>query len=385
MKDKKIYSFYRFNEYEKKAISKKYHKSIVEDKKKSLDHKINQIEVLKMQIERQQAEINRQRKLLDEIMVGLKKELAMHITENNKAQLKLSSNSSKMIRNKINQKSLIHKTVSAGTWHTVALKSNGTAVAVGDNSKGQCNVFNWTNLIAVSVGESHTVGLRSNGTVVAVGSNVSAQCNVFNWKDIVAISAGKNHTVGLRSNGTVVVTGDYSYGQCNTLNWRDIVAVSAGENHTVGLRKDGTVMAVGDNSSGQCNVKGLNNILAISAGENDTVVLRSDGIVMGIGKTQFLSRRGTYTADEQSWKDIVAVSVGRSHILGLRSGGEIAFINYDKWNNFDLKNWENIVCVSSGLEHIVGLKSDGTVVATGKNLCGQCDVKDWNDIMVYEG
>jgi len=33
--------------------------------------------------------------------------------------------------------------VAAGTEHTVGLKSDGTVVAVGDNSSGQCNVGSW--------------------------------------------------------------------------------------------------------------------------------------------------------------------------------------------------------------------------------------------------
>lgn len=61
--------------------------------------------------------------------------------------------------------------------------------------------------------QSHTVGLKSDGTVVAVGRNEDDQCDVSDWSDIVAISAGDFNTVGLKSDGTVVAVGDNHYGQ----------------------------------------------------------------------------------------------------------------------------------------------------------------------------
>jgi len=36
--------------------------------------------------------------------------------------------------------------VAAGSHHTVGLKSDGTAVAVGDNDYGQCDVENWSDM-----------------------------------------------------------------------------------------------------------------------------------------------------------------------------------------------------------------------------------------------
>ena len=47
-----------------------------------------------------------------------------------------------------------------------------------------------TDIVAVSAGDYHTVGLKSDGTVVAVGGNHYGQCDVADWTDIVAVSAG---------------------------------------------------------------------------------------------------------------------------------------------------------------------------------------------------
>jgi hypothetical protein len=59
--------------------------------------------------------------------------------------------------------------VAAGYYHTVGLKSDGTVVAVGDNTHGQCDVGGWTDIIQIGAGIYHTVGLKSDGTVVAAG------------------------------------------------------------------------------------------------------------------------------------------------------------------------------------------------------------------------
>ncbi|MBO7253429.1 MAG: hypothetical protein J6V25_12475, partial [Oscillospiraceae bacterium] len=93
------------------------------------------------------------------------------------------------------------------------LKADGTAVAAGINTWGQCNVSQWTDLVAISGGFRHTVGLKADGTLVTVGSNKDnfanycGQCDVQDWTDIVYIDTGWYVTVGLRSDGTVVMTG----------------------------------------------------------------------------------------------------------------------------------------------------------------------------------
>ena len=144
--------------------------------------------------------------------------------------------------------------IAGGGHHTVGLKANGTAIATGYNLYGQCNVSDWTDLVAVSAGRYHTVGLRADGTAVAAGYNEDGQCDVGGWTDLVAVSAGWNHTVGLRADGTVVAVGSNRYSQCEVSGWTDLVAVSVGWDYTVGLRADGTAVAVGKKDLGKCNV-----------------------------------------------------------------------------------------------------------------------------------
>ena len=258
--------------------------------------------------------------------------------------------------------------------HTVGLKSDGTVVAIGNNSSGQCNTYRWKDIIAVFAGDYHTVGLKSDGTVVAVGDNDDGQCGVFGWKNIVAVSAGCGHTVGIKSDGTVVAVGDDRDGQCDVSGWENIVAVSTGDYHTVGLKSDGTVVAVGNNDDGQCDVFGWENIVAVSAGCGHTIGLKSDGTVVAVGDDS------DGQCDVSGWENIVAVSASCGHTIGLKSDGTVVAVGDNNYGQCDVENWKNISEVSAGLFYTAGLKSDGTVVAVGYNNNGKCDVLDWRNI-----
>ena len=135
--------------------------------------------------------------------------------------------------------------VSAGSSHTVGLKSDGTVKAVGDNSAGQCNVGGWRDIVLVSAGDNCTFGLKSNGTVAATGDNSAGQCGIDSWRDITSISAKGSHIVGLKSDGTAVAAGDNRKGQCNVSGWREIVSVSARDGYTVGVKADGSLVRSG--------------------------------------------------------------------------------------------------------------------------------------------
>ena len=274
------------------------------------------------------------------------------------------------------RKNLRRETISAGDYHTVALKSDGTVVAVGDNSENQCDVSRWRDIVAVSANELHTVGLKSDGTVVAVGNNTYGRCNVLVWQNAISVSAGYQHTVALKSSGSVAAVGDNSDGQCEVYEWQNIVAVSAGSFHTVGLKADGTVVATGFNGCGQCNVSRWQDVVAVSAGWDHTVALKADGTVVATGYNEFGQ------CDVSGWQDIVAVSAGSSYTVGLKSDGTVVATGYNEDGQCDVSGWRDIVAVSAGSWDTVGLKSDGTVVAVGDNSWGQCEVFDWQKIHI---
>ncbi len=88
--------------------------------------------------------------------------------------------------------------------------------------------------------------------------------------------------------------------------------------------------------------------------------------------------------DVSGWTDIVAVSSGWQHTVGLKSDGTVVATKLtDKdcdYGQCNVSDWTDIVTISAGFSHTVGLKSDGTVVVVGGNEDGQCIVRRWTDI-----
>ena len=262
--------------------------------------------------------------------------------------------------------------VDADWQHTVGLKADGTVVAVGDNTDGQCDVTSWTDIVQVAAGRYHTVGLKADGTVVAEGDNYGGQCDVTSWTDIVQVAAGDISTVGLKSDGTVVAVGSNYDGECNVTSWIDIVQVAAGRFHTVGLKADGTVVAVGDNGSGRCDVDSWTDIVQVAAGGYHTVGLKPDGTIVAVGWND------DGQCDVTSWTDIVQVAAGDQYTVGLKPDGTVVAVGDNSNGQCNVTSWTDIVQVAAGRFHTIGLKTDGTVVAVGNNDYSQCDVDSWD-------
>jgi alpha-tubulin suppressor-like RCC1 family protein len=131
------------------------------------------------------------------------------------------------------------QSVAAGEFYTMAIRTDGTLWSWGYNGSGQLGdgtnnmgreaptqVGTATNWKSISAGESHVVALRTDGTLWAWGNNYSGQLGDGTFR--VA------HSVPMQ------------VGAATT--WQ---SASAGSAHTVAIRTDGTLWAWGDNRSGQ--------------------------------------------------------------------------------------------------------------------------------------
>lgn len=269
---------------------------------------------------------------------------------------------------------LLAMTVSAGENHSVGLRTDGTAMAAGDNAAGQCEVSGWHNLAGVTAGWNHTLGLKTDGTVLYAGAENTAYGQVADWANVVAIAAGEHHSVAVLGNGRVVAVGDDTYGQCDTAHWSGIVAVAAGRNHTVALRQDGTVYATGDNPSGGCNVEKWKNVIAIAAGDGFTLGLTKDGAVLAAGDAEASGNLLDLT------KHMTAVSAGFHHGLALDSDGTLHGSGKDDRHQIQVGHWTHVLAATGGSSHSVGICTDGTAYAIGGNPKGQCNVGNWTDM-----
>jgi len=225
----------------------------------------------------------------------------------------------------------------SGGNHTIALLSNGTVMAWGDNAYGQLGngtttdsnipvaVTGITNAVAVAAGGFHSAALLSDGTVMTWGRNSSGQLGdgantgrntpvaVSDIDNAVAIAAGGVHTLAVLDDGTVKAWGEDYNGQLgdgfnnNSKNTpvsvddvADAVAVAAGANHSAAVLSNGKIKAWGSNSHGQIGsggfadsypipvtVSGISTATKVDAGKYHSAALLSDGTVKTWGTNAY--------------------------------------------------------------------------------------------------
>jgi alpha-tubulin suppressor-like RCC1 family protein/uncharacterized protein YkwD/plastocyanin/thiol-disulfide isomerase/thioredoxin/uncharacterized membrane protein YphA (DoxX/SURF4 family) len=283
--------------------------------------------------------------------------------------------------------------VAAGTYHSLALKADGTVWAWGVNSYGQLGdgtttyryrpvpVGGLTRIVAIAAGDHHGLALRNDGSVWAWGYNNYGQLGdgtatrrlnpvqVSGLTDVVAITAGNYYSLALKSDGSVWAWGYNIYGQLGdgTTNTRytpvqlsgltDVVAITAGYYHSLALKSDGSVWAWGFNNYGQlgdgttntiytpAQVSGLTDVVAITAGGYHSLALRGDESVWAWGFNNY-----GQLGDGTSTNHLTPVQVS-----GPGGTGTL----------------DNVVAIAAGGTHTLALRSDGSVWTWGNNNYGQ--------------
>ena len=357
--------------------------------------------------------------------------------------------------------------IAAGTHHSLAVRSDGTLVAWGHNAVGEIGnpttntsfetpvqvpgvggAGVLTGVVAVAAGEFHSLALKSDGTVVAWGddsfgqlgrglsnSSVSTPVQVKGPRgvgiltDVVAIAAGQNHSLALRSDGTLFAWGTNNDGQLGmgvvggirttptlvsgigSASLDRVIAVSAGSFHTIALRADGTVAAWGADTDGQLgngNLSGnqstpkvvvnssgigtLTNVVAIASGGAHNLALRSDGSVVswGINASGELGD-GTFSGNRQSpvvvqragnLTGIAAIAAGSTNSMAIlavgpetNALGAIAAVNPSVIRGLDpVTDTTGTVAMSIGNGSKFALLADGTPRAFGVNGVGQLGI-----------
>jgi alpha-tubulin suppressor-like RCC1 family protein len=266
------------------------------------------------------------------------------------------------------------KEISAGRYHSLALKTDGTVWSWGDNFYGQLGnnttnssnvpvqVSGLTGVTQIAAGYDHSIALKSDGTVWAWGNNFNGELGngTFNQSNVpvrvsslsgvtqisVSVSAGYDHNLAV-SGGLVYAWGSNTVGQLgNGTNnssttpvqvsgLSGVSQVAAGSAFSIAAKSDGTVWSWGDNTFGQlglgntnnrntpAQVSGLSGVTKISAGEKHVLAQKSSGTVHAWGDNGF-GQLGTGNTDSSSSPITVTnlggaiqIAAGHNHSLAI--------------------------------------------------------------------
>ena len=266
--------------------------------------------------------------------------------------------------------------ISAGAYHSLALKTDGSVVGWGANDFGQANApQNATNVVAISGGGYHSLALKADGSVVYWGNYNGGIGVAGDETDIKAIAAGYSFSLALRTNGTVVGWGEYYYGRSQPVTVPDsvtnVTAIAAGYAFSLVLKADGSVFGWGDDSEGQIDVPtSATNVIAIAAGAGHCMALKSDGTVVAWGNNYYGA-----TNVPASATNVVAIAAGGIHCMALRADGTVVAWGWNGSGQTDVpSSATNIVAISAGYYNCLAKRRDGLVIGWGGNYYGQTSV-----------
>ncbi len=234
--------------------------------------------------------------------------------------------------------------VAAGTAHTVGLQYNGTLWTWGDNSSGQLGtdqipsysaspvqIGSGQSWKAIAAGDYHTLALRSDGTIWAFGNNSSGQLGdgsgattnfpvqVGTDSDWKSISAHGNLSYGIKNNNTLYVWGANSKGQLG-----DTTTIDKLSPVLVGTNTNSFVIAATSSNGGSISPSGA---ITAAAGTSKTFSIAplvgwhiSDVIVDGVSKGAITSHTFNSIIDRHTIAAVFAQNATVNHIITSGAG-----------------------------------------------------------------
>jgi len=86
------------------------------------------------------------------------------------------------------------------------LDEKGNVSISGEAAYGAFDKEQWKDVKRIVNGKKHIVGLKNDGTVVAYGDNSNGQCNVADWKNVVSVDIDNDNTIGFTKSHVMLET-----------------------------------------------------------------------------------------------------------------------------------------------------------------------------------
>ena len=326
--------------------------------------------------------------------------------------------------------------IAAGKFHSMAVKSDGSFWAWGYNDSGQLGngveaarklfpvqVETDNNWFAMAAGGGHSLAVKSDGSLWAWGNNEDGQLGIGedsikiqqspvrigednDWSSVAAgggYSRYDGHSLALKNDGSLWAWGYNHYGQLgNGLGgsiWlynkyspvrigedSDWAVVVAGNSHSLALKKDGSLWSWGANSSGQLGIGDEsitesfspvrvgedNDWVTVVAGASHNLAIKNDGSLWAWGANrqgQLGNGLGGIWSDNEyapiligEDNDWAVVAAGASHSLALKNDGSLWV-----WGDTTYESFWSVGCYQGGLSPVrAGNDNDWVKIEAGK-------------------
>lgn len=243
----------------------------------------------------------------------------------------------------------------------------GRVLGWGYNNVGQAYISqDIVDAVDIAGGREHSIALRSNSSVIAWGDDILSDVPESALSNVVSIAAGWYHSLALRYDGTVVGWGHRATVPQNVPRFAKI---AAGEFFSVGVTEEGEMVVWGYRAPILPEVM-KKNVSMVSASKGDIMILKDNGGVLVCNTNGELYKDIPFNAH----MNVKKISASRGRFFVLKHDGNVVYWGKELNNMLVNELKDGVVDISAGDDFLIVLKSDGRIVVMGDDWGGQLSV-----------